>query len=217
MSNTVGANDGKGAQASFWSYQVKMTIDRDGNLYIGDQSAVRKIAPDGVVTTLAGVANRGASRVDGRGAHARFKTISSIVIDHANNIYVLDDGVIRKIDRSGEVTTIEGSSQTSLGVPYAKSLTMHCAAASLAIDRSDNLYLGSYGAIRKIEPTGKVETLFDLDIDCSDNRGSDAGIISFPSAMAVDDEGNVYGFGARGLFKVTPSRELSLVLDRAFR
>ena len=65
VSKNMDVKDGKGKEASFWAYQVYMAIDRDGNLYIGDSGAVRKITPDGVVTTLSGVVNRGGALKSG--------------------------------------------------------------------------------------------------------------------------------------------------------
>lgn len=152
--------------------------------------------------------------MDGSGANARFMFISSIVVDQKNNIYVLDTGAIRKISPTGEVKTIESLGPRSLDSKGPKNSTRNCTASSLTIDRSDNLYVGSYGAIRKIDTSGKVDALVDFNVDCN-IKNSDAGIVDLPRAMKVDSEGNVYGFGNHGIFKVSPKGETSVILERA--
>lgn len=219
VSNNMGFKDGKGKEASFWGYQVYMDIDRDGNLYVGDQRAVRKITPNGVVTTLAGdIASKPTRRMDGRGTSARFEAISSIVVDQKNDIYVLDKGVLRKISKDGEVSTVENLNPCFSDDNKVTQLpTNRCIATSLAIDRSDNLYVGSYGAIHKIYASGKIDAVVHFKID-GNNKKYDDSSITLPIAMTVDNEGNIYCVGGirdKGLFKVSPTGETSLVLERA--
>lgn len=68
---------------------------------------IRKVTPDGVVTTLAGTAGLSGS-ADGLGAAARFISPSAVTVDSADNVYILDTGTIRKITPEGNTTTIAG-------------------------------------------------------------------------------------------------------------
>ncbi|BBP00596.1 SEL1-like repeat protein [Sulfuriferula nivalis] len=215
VSKNQDVKDGKGKDASFWGYQVKITLGRDDNLYVGDQSGVRKVTPDGVVTTIAGLVNREQSIKDGNGVNARFNLIRSITVDQQNNIYVLDEGAIRKIGKNGDVTTIANSDPRAHDSKGSDWVAKHCSAASLAIDQKDNIFVSSVGTIRKIDPAGKVNALVDFKLDCYVRESSDTGYFSMPRSMAIDKEGNVYGFGINGLFKVSPIGKVSLVLDLA--
>ncbi len=90
--------DGTGTGATFWQPHG-ISIDSAGNLYVTDSGLIRKITPNGVVTTLAGRA--GVGNVDGTGATAKFNLLNGITVDSAGNLYVVDrnNNTIRKIQQ----------------------------------------------------------------------------------------------------------------------
>ena len=88
---------------------VALTFDSTGNLYfLNFGGLLRKISPDGIVSTLAGKDEHGYA--DGQGEKARFNYPHDIVADAAGNIYVADTDnvVIRHVTPEGVVTTIAG-------------------------------------------------------------------------------------------------------------
>ncbi|UCG98403.1 MAG: hypothetical protein JSW31_04665, partial [Burkholderiales bacterium] len=105
----IGTADGVGPGARFSSPQG-IVVDRDGNLYVTDNHAVRRISPSGAVTTSAGVAGQ-AGFADGTGAQARFDGLRGIAMDSDGNLYVADSNnyTVRKITPAGVVTTIVGA------------------------------------------------------------------------------------------------------------
>ncbi len=107
---TDGSADGTGAAARF-SDPFDVAVDRTGNVYVVDSgnSTIRKITPDGVVTTLAGMAGMQGS-ADGTGSAARFIFPSCVTVDSLGNVYVGDgNNTIRKITAAGVVTTLAGT------------------------------------------------------------------------------------------------------------
>ena len=108
-SSTSGNQDGQGANAAF-DKPIGIAIDLEDNIYIGDggNHNIRKITPNGVVTTLAG-GTYGFS--DGQGLNAQFTYPSGLTIDKQGNIYVADyeNYKIRKITPNGLVSTFVGS------------------------------------------------------------------------------------------------------------
>lgn len=115
---TTGIANGAGSVARF-NYPFAMAIDNSGNLYVADSAnhAIRKIVVTAGVTvsTLAGsIGNSGYTNATT--TNALFNYPLGITSD-GTNIYVCDSGnnVIRKIDSSGVVTTLAGSTSGSAG------------------------------------------------------------------------------------------------------
>lgn len=110
-----GSGDGLGASARFKDLRG-ITIDSKGNLLVADTGnhAIRKITPDGRVTTLAGVAYA-YGNIDGAGTAARFIAPYGLASDAAGNVYVTDTAsqTIRKITQTGVTRTMAGAAVTT--------------------------------------------------------------------------------------------------------
>jgi len=95
---TPGSADGAGSCARF-CHPCGVAVDNANNIYVSDSgnNTIRRIAPDGVVTTLAGLAGQSGS-ADGVGEAVRFGHPTALAIDHVGNLYVtdLDNATIRK-------------------------------------------------------------------------------------------------------------------------
>jgi sugar lactone lactonase YvrE len=109
VGSTYGYADGTGAEAKFaWPRDV--VVNSTGTIYVADSEnhRIRKITPEGVVTTLAGSTQ---GYADGTGAEAKFKYPRGVAVDAAGTIYVADSENyrIRKITPEGVVTTLAGS------------------------------------------------------------------------------------------------------------
>jgi sugar lactone lactonase YvrE len=106
-----GSADGAAASASFNQPQG-LTQDAVGNIYIADTAnqTIRRIAADGTVTTVAGVAGS-AGTADGTGNVARFNQPRGIAIGPDGDLYVADNSnnLIRRVTTAGVVTTYAGS------------------------------------------------------------------------------------------------------------
>jgi sugar lactone lactonase YvrE len=205
--NAAGFVDGIGELARF-NYPSGMAIDADRNLYVSDHSnhSIRKITPDGVVTTFAGTGEAG--ELDGHRLSATFNNPYGLAIDGGGNLYVSDvsNHRIRKIAPDGTVTTLAGKRQ---GFSDRKGqLAMFDHPYGVAVDKSGNVYVAdSYNnRIRMITPDGSTSTLAGNGNDgFVDGLSSDAEFY-VPIGIAIDQQGNLYvgDEGNSSVRKITP-------------
>jgi len=189
-----GSLDGPAASATF-STPYSLVFDRSGNMYVADadNNKIRKITTAGVVSTFAG--NGTSTSIDGNGLSASINHPINLAIDPNSNIYVSDENgqKIRKIDTSGNVTTIAGTGQIG-SVDGAASSSSFYRPHGLVFDTGGNLYVADYAnsKIRKITPSGIVSTFAGSGAQKSvDGIGSDAGIYA-PANIVIDATGNIY-------------------------
>ncbi|WP_207535015.1 NHL repeat-containing protein [Desertivirga arenae] len=208
-SGNYGSNDGPAKQASF-KYAGDMAFDAEGNLFIADVQGykIRKVSPEGMVSTFAGTGEPGAK--DGPANKATFLEPLGIAVDQAGNVYVSDGNhKIRKITRKGLVSTYAGT-----GKPFSADGSAHRASfylpGSLALDEYGNLYVSEGGAykVRKVSPEGFVFTIAGSgergDKDGAGNKANFDG----PTGIAFDRFGNIFvGDGFNNKVKlVSPKR-----------
>jgi hypothetical protein len=99
--DATGTNDGPGISARF-RQPCGIAAGADGSIYIADSSSyvVRKIDPEGIVSTVAGKPGQDGWQ-DGPATNALFLGLSALAIDTANNLYIADGGGIRKLSAEG--------------------------------------------------------------------------------------------------------------------
>ena len=193
-----GSSDGTGSAALF-NNPYGMAADNLGNVYVADggNHTIRKMTTAGVVTTLAGVAST-SGRSNGTGSAARFNFPYGVAVDSTGNVYVADrnNNTIRKVTRSGVVTTLAGSSIGAFGSTNGTgSAARFWSPSDVAVDSTGNVYVSDTNnhTIRKVTPSGVVTTLAGTagSTGSTDGTGSAARFNS-PLGMAVDSAGNVY-------------------------
>jgi streptogramin lyase len=160
-SGVSGFADGLDTAARF-NLPESVAVDAAGNVYVADNgnNAIRKIAPAGLVSTVAG--NGSAGSTNGAGASASFNSPFGIAVDASGNIYVADAGnnLIRKITSAGVVSTFAGSGSKGAGDAAGTAATFNTPAA-VVVDAAGNVYVSdeNNNIIRKITPAGSVTTL----------------------------------------------------------
>lgn len=212
LADAPGNTDATGTAARF-NYPMGVATDSKGNIYVADygNNCIRKITPDGMVSTFAGSASAYSS-TDGIGSYARFDRPTSISIDSADNVYVADsvNRIIRKITPIKVVSTIAGSAKATGSTDAIGTAAFFNDPSGISTDSAGNVYVADQGnhTIRKITPAGAVSTLAGSSGTWgrTDATGAEASFAS-PSAVATDHAGNVYVADTMGnaVRKITPA------------
>ncbi len=192
------SGDGGPATSAQLDGSGDIAVDTAGNLYIAGSNAIRKVSPDGVITTVPGA------------------PAGDIAVDAAGNIYISRDDGILKMTPAGAVSTVASDIigndpgweylgalvNDSAGNVYFAYVTLFLGTSiykvnadattgivghvpeetvGLAVDSAGNLYVSTYQAVWKVTPRGSRTNLFRLTEESSYTYG-----------VAVDGKGNLF-------------------------
>jgi uncharacterized protein (TIGR03437 family) len=169
-------------------------VDSAGNVYVADpgNSRIRKITPDGTVSTVAGNGTAGYAGDGKPPTQANISQPCGVAVNSGGDVFFSQsdsfNSAIRKAPASGNMSTVAG---TTLGAGYSGDGQMATTAqvanpSGLALDSAGNLYIADSGnnRIRMISSKGIMSTIAG---------GSTTSVqLSNPQGVAVDASGNVY-------------------------
>ncbi len=143
-----------------------VAVDSTGAIYVADTGnhCVRRIGPQGDITTVAGDGTAGFGGDGGLAAESRLNTPYGIAVDSQDRLYIADslNHVVRRIDFDGNIRTVVGSGQPGFsgdGGPAANAELD--APQSLAIDEAGRLLIGDEHnhRVRLVDSSGIITTL----------------------------------------------------------
>ena len=196
--------DGGPATSATLSMPADAVMGADGNLYIADDgnNVVRKVAPNGIITTLAGNGAESYSGDGGPAIRAQFSEPNGVAVDGSGNLYIADSGnsAIRKLAATGVVTRVVGNAQ---GDPGCSGDAGPAASAMLelpegvAFDAAGNLYIADYGCavVRRVAAAGGTITRVagtGTSGYSGDGGPATSAQLQWPWSVAVDNAGNLY-------------------------
>ncbi|MCB4791821.1 MAG: hypothetical protein LHV68_08035 [Elusimicrobia bacterium] len=192
--------DGNNASFARFNHPAGIALDTYGNIYIADtwNQRIRTIDSSGLVTTIAGNGTKEFSGDFNSAASASLNDPSGVTVDAYGNVYIADtaNNRIRKVDGTGNITTIAGGTGVEQGnggsaVSAVLSFPL-CVAAGL----SGDLYVAdtANNCIRKIDSLGIISAVAGTGTAGYSGDGGKAAAarLNQPSAVAVDRLGNIF-------------------------
>jgi sugar lactone lactonase YvrE len=183
------AGDGGPAINAQLNTPTAVAVDAAGAIYIADaqNKRIRKVSPDGVITSFAGSNNPDCAASGVPEVYAKLQSLAGVAVDAAGAVYIGDRSNRSVIKVSGGVVT---------------TLIDNVGVSGVAVDTAGNVYIAGSG-ITKVAPNGVVSIVL------VSNWGA--------TSVAVDPAGNVYfaseSNGNGTISKVTPQGEVSALVD----
>ncbi|MGA2174598.1 MAG: immunoglobulin domain-containing protein [Verrucomicrobiota bacterium] len=179
-----------------------VAVDIYGNLFIADSgnNCIRKLAANGIITTVAGNGTNGFSGDGGPAANALLSYPGGLALDASGNLFIADqyNQRIREVATNGIITTVAGDGgsggYSGNGGPATNASLYYPTA--VAVDASGSLFIadGNNSVIREVGTNGIITTVA--------GRGGVGGYsgdggpavnaeLGYPQGLAVDSLGNV--------------------------
>ncbi len=184
---TNGFADGPGTSAKFGQIQ-DLALAPDGSLWVADwdNSRVRRVTPDGTVSTIAGTGTpNGNPPADGTGALQGRLQPNKLAIAPDGTAYVADANAHRiyRLGTDGKLYTHVGPGNADQGL------------GAIALGPDGTLYYGDFNSLRKIDPTGTISTVIASSGGFSGGDGGPAAQATIQGSitgLAVGPDGSIY-------------------------
>nr|WP_168723356.1 RICIN domain-containing protein [Streptomyces sp. SAT1]ANO41926.1 hypothetical protein A8713_032185 [Streptomyces sp. SAT1] len=214
-------DDGPAAQARL-SWPRELAVDRSDVLYIADSGnhRIRKITPDGKISTVAGTGTAGFSADGSAATAARLNGPYGVALDSTGTLYFSEYGNhrIRRMTADGKLGTVAGNGAAGFrGDDGPAASAQLNGPHAVAVDSEDVLYVVDYGnhRVRKVTADGRISTVAGTGSAGFSGDGGPAASakLKAPVGVAVDSTGAVYiaDYGNHRVRKVTPDGRISTV------
>jgi sugar lactone lactonase YvrE len=199
------SGDGGPATQAGLSWPHGVAVDGAGNLFISEwmNHRVRRVGPDGKITTVAGTGKQGFSGDGGPATAAALSGPYGLAVDRAGNLFIADfhNGRVRKVSPNGTITTVAGGGTGELGDGGPATAAVLNTPAGVAVDSAGNLFIASQNShrVRKVSPNGMISTVAGSGPGgiraggfSGDGGPATKAQFKFVSSVAVDHAGNLF-------------------------
>ncbi len=213
--------DGGPATSARLNDPLAVAVDAAGNLLIADtgNERIRRVTPNGIITTFAGNGVPGFSGDSGPAIAAQLRSPRGVEADAAGNLLIAENGRIRKVTLDGTIDTVAGNGPTSgsSGEGGPATAARLDEPMGVAADPGGNLFIADVdnSRIRKVNPAGIITTVAGTGTSgfSGDGGPATAAQLGYPPRVAADSGGNLFIVDAdnQRIRKVTPAGVITTV------
>ncbi len=196
------AGDGGPATQAELTEPTRLLVDGAGVLLIGELHRVRRVAPDGTITTVIGDGQPGVEGDGGPASLARLAANAGMALDGEGTLFIAERAAhrVRRIGPDGIVTTMAGTGVAgSAGDGGAAASAQLNQPVDVDVDAFANILIAELGGnrIRRVSGQSSVAAIHTLAGTGEPGNGGDGGAavsaqLHGPQAVAVDTDGNVF-------------------------
>ena len=193
------SRDGGIATSSGLVRPVAVAIGSESEIYIAEGNRVRKVAPDGRITSLAGTGEAAGGGDGGLASQAQLNTPQGLAVDTLGRVYIADtlNHRVRRVDRDGTIHTVAGTGEAGYAGDGKQAVDAKLnLPTGLALGFDDMLFMADTGnnVIRELGSDGVIHTVAGTGEAGYRGDGGPAQYAVFhaPAGLAFDDEGNLY-------------------------
>jgi sugar lactone lactonase YvrE len=178
-----------------------LAVDDAGNLFIADTGnhAIRKVAPNGIITTVAGNGLEGYAGDGGVAVDAELAYPTGVAVGTDGSLYIADyfNSVIRRVSSGGMISTVAGNGTVGFsGDGGPATLAALGMPGSITVDAQGTLYFtdNCNNRIRRVTPDGIISTIAGSGLEGYDGDGGRAtdASLAWPTGIAVNSRGEVF-------------------------
>lgn len=194
------AGDGGPATSARLYIPVGMDVDGAGNLYVADSynHRIRKITPEGVITTVAGNGDSGYSGDGGQAIEASLNRPQDVKVDAAGNLFIADysNHRVRKVGADGVIETVAGNGETGSAQDGENGLAARIGYPfRIEVGAGGRIYIAQGTVVQSVGPDGLTKRVANQT--GSGGHGGDGGPAAAASFGTIrglheDGDGNLY-------------------------
>jgi sugar lactone lactonase YvrE len=194
------SGDGGVATQARLNYPAGVALDQFGNLYIADSQnrRIRRVDPNGIITTVAGSGQRGSSGDNGLATFASFKGPVAVAVGPNGDLFIADneDHRVRRVNPSGIITTVAGNGGFFMPTPGPATQSSVRWPQGLTTDAGGNLYIADNTShvVLQVSPAGMLTIVAGTGTPGfnGDNIPANQAVLNGPSGLVKDRLGNLY-------------------------
>jgi sugar lactone lactonase YvrE len=219
------SGDGGPATSAALAQVTGVAVDGARNLFVADYNnhRIRKVSPEGIITTVAGNGTQGFSGDGGPATSAELNQPRGVAVDAAGNLFIADayNFSIRRVSLSGIITTVAGDGTRGFSADGGPATSARLDYPTrVAVDASGSLFIADGGRIRKVSPSGIITTVagnatlsFSASSFSGDGGPAATAQLNRPNGVVSDASGNLFisDAGNHRVRKVSPSGIITTV------